>query len=421
MSNEDHAARLRQNVSDWNEWRRHNPSVIPDLSGAYLKDINLRGADLRGANLNRANLCRAHLKEADLTKAHLSWADLSAACLTGANLQHANLRWANMTEAKLVEASLRQADLTEANLKGANLKKAKLNEATLRRANLATADLRGSNLRKADLREAILDRAELQEANLSGASLQDASARETALEDADLENADLREADLSGADFSRAKLKGTRMHKTTLADVNLFGAKYIDECNHSGPSTIDHRTLMKSASLPIGFLRGVGLQENFIEYLPSLLSQPIEFYSCFISYSSRDQDFADRLYADLQSKGVRCWFAPHDLPIGAKIWDALDEAIRLRDKLLLILSERAIGSRWVADEVNKAFAEERDRNQIMLFPVRLDDSVLQTSEPWARKLRDQRNIGDFTGWKDHDAYRRSFERILRDLTVQQDL
>lgn len=178
---------------------------------------------------------------------------------------------------------------------------------------------------------------------------------------------------------------------------------------------------MKSASLPIGFLRGVGLQENFIEYLPSLLSQPIEFYSCFISYSSRDQDFADRLYADLQSKGVRCWFAPHDLPIGAKIWDALDEAIRLRDKLLLILSERAIGSRWVADEVNKAFAEERDRNQIMLFPVRLDDSVLQTSEPWARKLRDQRNIGDFTGWKDHDAYRRSFERILRDLTVQQDL
>jgi TIR domain len=37
--------------------------------------------------------------------------------------------------------------------------------------------------------------------------------------------------------------------------------------------------------------------------------------SCFISYLTKDQEFADRLYADLQNKGVQCWFAPHDLPI----------------------------------------------------------------------------------------------------------
>ena len=35
------------------------------------------------------------------------------------------------------------------------------------------------------------------------------------------------------------------------------------------------------------------------------------------------------------------------------------------------------------------------------------------------KLRDQRNIGDFRQWKDHDAYKRSLERIVRDLTMQQ--
>jgi hypothetical protein len=38
---------------------------------------------------------------------------------------------------------------------------------------------------------------------------------------------------------------------------------------------------------------------------------------------------------------------------------------------------------------------------------------------WARKLRDQRNIGDFQRWKDHDAYKQSFERVLRDLTKPQ--
>jgi hypothetical protein len=50
---------------------------------------------------------------------------------------------------------------------------------------------------------------------------------------------------------------------------------------------------------------------------------------------------------------VRCWFAPHDLPIGAKTWDAIDAAIRVRDKLLLILSKNAITSNWVKDEVSK--------------------------------------------------------------------
>jgi DNA invertase Pin-like site-specific DNA recombinase len=118
-------------------------------------------------------------------------------------------------------------------------------------------------------------------------------------------------------------------------------------------------------------------------------------------------------------KGVRCWFAPHDMPIGAKIIDALDEAIRLRDKVLLILSENAIASDWVEDEVSKAYAEERKRKQIVLFPVRLDNTVMKTEEPWASKLRDQRNIGDFTRWKDHDAYRKSFERLMHGLTVQQ--
>jgi TIR domain len=103
------------------------------------------------------------------------------------------------------------------------------------------------------------------------------------------------------------------------------------------------------------------------------------------------------------------------MPIGGKILDTIDEAIRLRDKVLLILSEHSIKSYWVEDEVEKGFAEERKRGDTVLFPVRLDDAVMDTSEAWAVKLRDQRNIGDFRRWKDHDGYKMSFERVLRDL------
>ena len=113
-------------------------------------------------------------------------------------------------------------------------------------------------------------------------------------------------------------------------------------------------------------------------------------YSCFISYSSKDQEFAERLHADLQKEGVRCWFAPHDMPFGAKIIDAIDQAIGERDKVILILSEGAIGSDWVEGEVTRSLDEERQRKQVILFPVRIDDAVMQTSEPWARLLRGQR-------------------------------
>jgi hypothetical protein len=50
----------------------------------------------------------------------------------------------------------------------------------------------------------------------------------------------------------------------------------------------------------------------------------------------------------------------------------------------------------------------------VVFPLRIDDAVMKTAEAWAAKLR-ARNIGDFLRWKDHDAYKQSFERVLRDL------
>jgi hypothetical protein len=125
--------------------------------------------------------------------------------------------------------------------------------------------------------------------------------------------------------------------------------------------------------------------------------------------------FTDRLHADLQDKGVRCWFAPHDLPIGAKTWDAIDDAIRLRDKLLVVLSKSSLKRDWVEDEVNKAYAEERARKVSVLFPIRIDNDVMSTAEPWAVKLRDQRNMGDFRQWRKPSEYQTSLERLLRDL------
>jgi hypothetical protein len=76
-----------------------------------------------------------------------------------------------------------------------------------------------------------------------------------------------------------------------------------------------------------------------------------------------------------------------------------------------------LASDWVEGEVTRSLDEERKRKQIVLFPIRLDDVVMQTSKPWTRLLRGQRNIGDFNRWKDHDTCQKSLERLMRDLTV----
>jgi uncharacterized protein YjbI with pentapeptide repeats len=271
-------------------------------------------------------------------------------------------------------------------------------------------DLSGADLSGADLHEVELSGANLREADLSGANLIMANLRGT-----DLSETELSFANLSTANLFDANLRGASLFETIFGGVDLTRTNGLNDCRHLGPSVIDFRTLSLSETLPISFLRGCGLNDNLIGYVPSLRGEAIQFYSCFISYSGKDQLLADRLHADLQNKGVRCWFAPHDLPIGAKTWDAIDAAIRLRDKLLLILSKASIASEWVEDEVNKAYAEERSRKESVLFPIRIDNEVMSTAEPWAVKLRDQRNIGNFQQWRKPVEYQKSVERLLRDL------
>lgn len=246
-----------------------------------------------------------------------------------------------------IKPDLSKADLSKAQLRGADLRGTDLSEADLRQADLREVRLSLANLRGADLRGANLDRASCRGADLGGTNLCGATLSWVNFHQANLHEAKIRDAYLGWANFSKANLRGADLSgatfgETIIGDVDLTDTFALSECNHSGPSVLDFRTLFNSRNLPLSFLRGCGLPDNLIDYLPSLQGNAIQFYSCFISYSSKDQLFAERLHADLQNKGVRCWFAPHDLPIGAKTWDAIDQAIRLRDKLLLILSKASL-------------------------------------------------------------------------------
>ena len=316
-------------------------------------------------------------------------------------------------------------DLIDADLRGADLIDADLSGASLRWANLSGADLGGANLREANLREANLIRAYLSGADLSGADLRVANLSEANLYEANLRNANLYEAnlrvaylsgaDLSGANLIRAYLSGARFAFTSFGQTQLKNAIGLDSCIHRGPSYLDYFTLRDSWPLPLAFLRGCGLPDEYITYLPALLNQPIQFYSCFISHSTKDKPFAERIYSDLQNKNVRCWYAPEDLKIGDRFQDEIEHSLQLLDKTLIVLSEASVNSVWVEREVQAAREREDRSGKPVLFPIRLDDAVMNANKAWAADLRRTRHIGDFTHWKHHDSYQRAFDRLLRDL------
>jgi hypothetical protein len=290
-------------------------------------------------------------------------------------------------------------DLTGANLNRAHLSGANLSGAHLSGAYLRSADLRGANLRSADLSGSYLIFADLRGADLGGANLSSAH--------------------LGGADLTES-----RFGRTAISDVDLSEAKGLEAVTHVYPSSIGIDTIYKSrGKIPEAFLRGAGVPDNLIAFLPSLLGPGIEFYSCFISYSHQDEEFCKRLHSRMQAEHLRVWFAPEDMPGGKKLHEEIETQIRVFDKLLLVLSEASLKSAWVMTELRKARKAERDTGKRKLFPIRL--ATMEAIRAWecfdAEEGTDlavevgQYFIPDFSDWKSHDPFEAAFARLLKDL------
>jgi len=371
MANLEHVARLRQGARLWNTWRADHPEIQPDLEEAQLQGCDLSAVDLRNAHLGRADMSRANLESARLDGAVLRLANLN-----GAHLREAHLPGASLLRVFLIKGNMSKANLSNANLYLANLSNANLYQASLRHATVSSADLLYADLREADL-----------------------------------QFADLNDASLNGAD-----LRGAVVGSTLFAHLDLRQVTGLHEIVHRSASRIELHTIrLPHDGSAVSFLRGTGVPDAWINLYRSQVMYPIQYYTCFISYAHQDEKLASRLYADLQKEGVRCWLASEDIKIGDKIRNRVDEAISLHEKLLLLLSGHALASSWVEDEVEAALEKEQRQQREVLFPVRLDDTVLQTTRAWASKLRRQRHIGDFTNWTSASAYQKAFASLLRDL------
>tara|TARA_R110000868_G_scaffold149654_1_gene372217 strand:- start:104881 stop:106005 length:1125 start_codon:yes stop_codon:yes gene_type:complete len=359
VANPEHVDIVKQGAEVLNNWREDNPDIALDLQEALLVDTDLSGTDL-----SYSKMTRAKLYDACLDDAKLEYADATLAFLGGASLRGA----------RLFQTAFNTADLIKADFSNADLGFAYLAKSFMKEANFSNSNLFGVNFYYADLDQSI---------------------------------------------FNKAVAATTLWSKLDLSKV--IG---LESIVHNGPSSIDIDTLIRSGGkIPEVFLRGCGLSDEFISYIPSHFSgSAIDFYSCFISYSHEDKSFARRLFDALQGRGIRCWLDEHQILPGDNIYERIDRGIKVWDKVLLCASQHSLTSPWVDDEVTHAFAKEKELSKQRghkvqsLIPLNLDGYIFSG---WNHPKKNQvleHMAADFTGWQtDNTKFELQLERVVKAL------
>lgn len=362
MADPHHRRILDSGVAEWNGWRADQRA---EKQADAARFVNIKGMLLAGRDLGEADLSWANLGECDLSHSNLSQANLFRANLSGSNLDGVTGVSCDLSNANCVRAKMWRADFSHARLRRTRLERVDLRQANLIRADLSAANLYWTNFDGAIMHGSQLDSAILFETSFTGTVLE--------------------------------RVQG------------------LDKARVLGSCTLDHRTVANSPSLSRRLLRRYGMPEFIVENSAVLRGDPLQFHSVFISYTHEDVELAYKIYRDLVGSGVSCWFAPEALRIGDVFEVHINAAIRTYDKLLVVLSTASIDSPWVAHEVREALDTERQRDETVVFPVRIDDAVFASKERWAHKLGRNRHIGDFTNWKSPGAYQRAFTRLVDDL------
>ena len=150
------------------------------------------------------------------------------------------------------------------------------------------------------------------------------------------------------------------------------------------------------------------------------------FASCFVSYSHKDKLFAEFLCKRLRECGVGVWFAPEDVLPGEKLHHQIGRAIRTFDRLLIVLSEASMKSKWVKTELKVARRREVEEEEKVLFPIGL--APFERISKWtcfdaytgtdvAAELCEY-PVPDFSNWKDQGVFDTQFKKLLLGLSVK---
>lgn len=265
-------------------------------------------------------------------------------------------------ENPLIIPMLVGAELVGCDMRGINLSNAYLGNADLSRARLCNADLYQTEFWRANLTHADFTGSEM-----AGAKLHDAN-----LSEANLTKTNLYRVDFISSVFNDTKFFQAVCGVTAFSDVELDRTLDLNSAFHIAPSHVDALTLSKVRKRSTReFLSRCGVPSLYIQESQPDVSTESQYQSVFISYSHNDESSVDHLYQRLRETGMKVWYAPEEMRPGLTLHEQINAAIEEYDRLVLILSDSSMNSRWVETEILKARRKEKRENRRVLFPLRL--------------------------------------------------
>jgi TIR domain len=101
--------------------------------------------------------------------------------------------------------------------------------------------------------------------------------------------------------------------------------------------------------------------------ISSTAAKPVR--DIFISYSSLDALFVDKLAKQLKSMGVTLWLDRYEIKPGDYLRERINEGIENAEYFTAVLSPSSIGSEWVKHEVDSAMMRELNEKRVRLIPL----------------------------------------------------
>ena len=94
-------------------------------------------------------------------------------------------------------------------------------------------------------------------------------------------------------------------------------------------------------------------------------------YNVMVSYSHKDQQYADMIVAILEKNNIKCWIDYRDATPGADYAGSIVRAIKHSDFVVVVLSSNSIDSPQVLNEINSAV-----NNEVIIIPFKIDEATL---------------------------------------------
>lgn len=98
----------------------------------------------------------------------------------------------------------------------------------------------------------------------------------------------------------------------------------------------------------------------------------------FLSHSSRDNSFCERLSYDLLDYEIQVWYDEWEIKVGDSLRAKISAGIEENDFLAVVLSEASVQSDWVQLELNAALAKELRERRVVVLPILIQECKIPT-------------------------------------------